>query len=74
MDQREGRIAGGLPPEPGRLYRFRFAGLREPNQPWGVNPDSPNTHGYATFPTKSMPVELIGGKTIRLRFIFHKTN
>ena len=69
-----GELRAVLPPEPGRRYRFRFAGIREPNQPGGVDPASPNTHGYAAFPTKSLPVELIGGKTIRLRFILHKTN
>ena len=70
----KGELRAVLPPEPGRRYLFRFAGIREPNHSWAVDPASLDTHGYAAFPTKSSPVELIGGQTIRLRFILHKTN
>jgi hypothetical protein len=69
-----GEMRAVLPPEPGRLYRFRFAGIHEPNMPAGINPAAANKHGYEAFPTQSAPVELIEGKTIRLRFILHKTD
>jgi hypothetical protein len=42
--------------------------------PEGINPAAANKHGYEAFPTQSAPVELIGGKTIRLRFILHKSD
>ena len=41
--------------------------------PAGINPAVANKHGYHAFPTQSVPVELIAGKTIRLRFILRKT-
>ena len=69
-----GEFRAVLPPEPGRHYRFRFAGIHEPNMPPGINPESANKHGYEAFPTQSAPVELIAGKTILLRFILHKTD
>jgi hypothetical protein len=70
----KGELRAVLPPEPGRRYRFRFAGIHEPNMPPGINPASANKHGYEAFPTQSAPVELIAGKTIRLRFVLHKTD
>jgi hypothetical protein len=69
-----GELRAVLPPEPGRRYRFRFAGIHEPNMPPGINPATANKHGYQAFPTQSVPVELIAGQTIRLRFILHKTD
>jgi hypothetical protein len=69
-----GELRAVLPPEPGRLYRFRFAGIHEPNMPPGINPAAAKKHGYEAFPTQSVPVELIAGKTIRLRFILRKTD
>ncbi len=68
-----GELRAVLAPEPGRRYRFRFAGIHEPNMTRHINPAVANKHGYAAFPTQSAPVELIAGKTIRLRFILHKT-
>jgi hypothetical protein len=40
--------------------------------PAGINPVTANKHGYEAFPTQSVPVELIAGKTIRLQFILRK--
>ena len=62
-----------LAPEPGRRYRFRFAGVHEANMPAGITAEAANKQGYEAFPTQSAPVELKGGTTIRLRFILHKT-
>jgi len=70
----KGELRAVLPPEPGRRYRFRFAGVHEPNMPSGINPAAANKHGYEAFPTQSAPVELIAGKAIRLRFMFRKTD
>ena len=58
-------------PQPGRRYRFGFAGIHDPSMPDGSDPA--NKHGYEAFPTQSVPVELVGGKTVRLRFTIHKT-
>jgi hypothetical protein len=69
----KGELRAVLPPEPGRRYRFRFAGIHEPNMPSGIDPAAANKHGYEAFPTQSAPVELIAGQTIRLRFIIHET-
>jgi hypothetical protein len=69
----KGELRAVLPPEPGRRYRFRFAGIREPNMRAGINPALAKKHGYEAFPTQSVPVELIAGKTIRLQFILRKT-
>jgi hypothetical protein len=69
----KGELRAVLPPEPGRRYRFRFAGIHEPNMPAGINPAAANKHGYEAFPTQSVPVELIAGKTIRLQFVLRKT-
>jgi hypothetical protein len=69
----KGELRVVLAPEPGRRYRFRFAGIHEPNMPAGLNPAAANKHGYEAFPTQSVPVELIAGKTIRLQFILRKT-
>ncbi len=63
-----------LAPEPGRRYRFRFAGIHEPNMPAGINPATANKHGFEAFPTQSVPVELTSGSTTRLRFILKKTD
>jgi hypothetical protein len=70
----KGEMRAVFRPEPGRRYRFRFAGFNEPNKPAGTTADGANTQGYAAFPTQSAPVELKGGTTIRLRFILHKTD
>ena len=70
----KGVMRAVFPPEPGKRYRFRFAGIHEPNMPSGISPDAANKQGYEAFPTQSAAVELIGGKTIRLRFILHKTD
>jgi protocatechuate 3,4-dioxygenase beta subunit len=70
----KGELRAVLPPEPGRRYRFRFAGIHEPNMPPGINPALAKKHGYEAFPTQSAPVELIAGQTIRLRFVLHKTD
>lgn len=67
-----GEMRAVVPPEPGRRYRFRFAGIHEPNRPSGINPAAARKHGYEAFPSQSAPVELIAGKMIRLRFILHK--
>ena len=69
----KGEMRAVLRPDPGRRYRFRFAGIHEPNMPEGINPAAANKQGYEAFPSQSVPVELKGGKTIRLRFILHKT-
>jgi protocatechuate 3,4-dioxygenase beta subunit len=69
----KGELRVVLPPEPGRHYRFRFAGIHDPNTPRHIIADAADKHGYEAFPTQSAPVELIGGKTIRLRFILHKS-
>jgi len=68
----KGEMRAVLVPEPGRRYRFRFAGIHEPNMPSGINPAAAKKHGYESFPTQSLPVELIAGKTIRLRFTIRK--
>jgi hypothetical protein len=65
----KGEMRAVLAPEPGRHYRFRFAGIHEPNVPSGINPAMANKQGYEAFPTQSVPVELVAGKTVRLRFI-----
>jgi hypothetical protein len=67
----KGEMRAVLAPEPGRRYRFGFAGIHEPNMPEGIDPAMANKQGYEAFPTQSMPVELVGGKTVRLRFILH---
>ncbi|MGO9916607.1 MAG: hypothetical protein ACLQIB_18160 [Isosphaeraceae bacterium] len=68
----KGEMRAVLTPEPGRRYRFRFAGIHESNTPPASNPEMANKHGYEAFPTQSAPVELVAGKTIRLRFVLHK--
>jgi hypothetical protein len=68
----KGEMRAVLAPEPGRRYRFRFAGIHEPNVPPGIDPAMANTQGYEAFPTQSVPVELVAGKTVRLRFILRK--
>ena len=62
-----------VPPEPGRLYRLRFAGIQEPNTPDQINAEAARKQGYTADPVESRPVELVGGKTIRLRFHLSKT-
>ena len=42
--------------------------------PRGIDQSAVNKHGYEAFPTQSVPVELIAGKMIRLRFILRKTD
>jgi hypothetical protein len=69
-----GEMRAVLPPQPGKRFRFRFAGIHEPNMPSSISPDAANKQGYKAFPTQSAPVELIGGKTIRLRFILQQTD
>ena len=53
----KGEMRAVFRPEPGRRYRFRFAGFNEPNKPAGTTADGANTQGYAAFPTQSAPVE-----------------
>jgi hypothetical protein len=68
-----GRVRAVLAPEPGRRYRFRFAGIHEPNMPEGViDPAMAEKQGYEAFPTQSFPIELVGGKSVRLRFVLRK--
>jgi len=67
-----GEMRAVLAPEPGRRYRFRFAGIHEPNNPPWINPEAANKQGYEAFPSQSAPVELVAGKTIRLRIVLHK--
>jgi protocatechuate 3,4-dioxygenase beta subunit len=59
-----------LKPEPKKLYRFEFAGIRQPNT---VGPDAADKQGYLSDPTTSEPVELEAGKSIRLRFALRKS-
>jgi protocatechuate 3,4-dioxygenase beta subunit len=68
----KGELRAILPPEPGRRYRFRFAGIHEANMPSGISPKMADKQRYEAFPTQSVPVELVGGQTIRLRFILRK--
>jgi len=68
----KGELRAVLVPEPGRRYRFRFAGIHESNMPPWINPDAANKQGYEAFPTQSAPVELTPGRTVRLRFVLHK--
>jgi hypothetical protein len=70
----KGEMRAVLPPDPGKRYRFRFAGIHEPNMPSGINPEMANKQGHEAFPTQSVPVELVAGKTIRLRFILRKAD
>ena len=72
LDRRERGNARRARPRSGKRYRFRFAGIHEPNMPSGINPAMANKQGYEVFPTQSVPVELVAGKTIRLRFILRK--
>ena len=46
----KGELRAVFAPEPGRRYRFRFAGIHEPNMPPGINPATANKHGYAGIP------------------------
>ena len=48
----KGELRAVLPPEPGRRYRFRFAGIHEPNMPPWINPETANKQGYDAFPTQ----------------------
>ena len=59
-----------LKPEQKKLYRFEFAGIREPNT---TRPDAANKQGYSCEPPISEPVELEAGKTIRLRFALRRS-
>ncbi len=61
-----------VPPEPGKRYVLRFAGIQEPNMPDQINAAMAKTQGYLADPPASRPIELIGGKTIRLRFELSK--
>jgi beta-lactamase regulating signal transducer with metallopeptidase domain/protocatechuate 3,4-dioxygenase beta subunit len=71
----DGEMRAVLHPEPGKRYRFRFAGIHQPNMPaHNINPDAADKQGYEAFPTQSTPVELIGGTTLRLRFVLHKAD
>jgi hypothetical protein len=65
-------VRGVLTPEPGKRYRFKFAGIHEPNMPPQINPQMANNQGYESDPPESEPVELAAGKTIRLRFLLRK--
>ena len=52
LDPRKGEAASRLAPEPGRLYRFRFAGIHEPNMPPRINPALASKQGYEAFPSQ----------------------
>ena len=67
-----GELRAVMAPEPGRRYRFRFAGVHEPNMPRGINPAMANKQDYEAFPSQSAPIELAPGQTIRLRFVIRK--
>jgi hypothetical protein len=67
-----GELRAVMAPEPGRRYRFRFAGIHEPNMPPFINPQAANKHGYEAFPSQSAPIELAPGQTTRLRFVIRK--
>jgi beta-lactamase regulating signal transducer with metallopeptidase domain len=68
----EGTLHAVLAPEPGKRFRFEFAGIREPNMPDFPHPDTANKHNYVADPPVSEPYELKGGETIRLRFVLRK--
>jgi protocatechuate 3,4-dioxygenase beta subunit len=59
-------------PEPGKRYRLRFAGIQHPNMPDQINREAARTQGYTADPAESRPIELVGGKTIRLWFRLSK--
>ncbi len=65
-----GMLRAVLKPEQKKLYRFEFAGIREPNT---TRPDAANKQGYSCEPPISEPVELEAGKTIRLRFALRRS-
>jgi hypothetical protein len=74
LTNEKGELRAVLRPEPGRRYRFRFAGIHEPNTPtFGINPAAAKKQGYEAFPSESTLVELLPGKTIRLKFVLHRT-
>jgi hypothetical protein len=68
----KGELRAVMAPEPGRRYRFRFAGIHEPNMTSHINPAMANKQGYEAFPSRSAPIELAPGQTIRLRFVIRK--
>ncbi len=68
----KGELRAVVAPELGRRYRFRFAGIHEPNMPSHINPEMANKQGYEAFPSQSVPIELAPGQTIRLRFVIRK--
>ncbi len=68
----KGMMRAVFSPEPGKRYRFRFAGIHEPNKPEGINPALANKHGYQSEPVESELVELTAGKSVRLRFVLQK--
>ncbi len=70
----KGELRAVFVPEPGKRYRFRFAGIHEANMPPGINPEAANKQGYESFPSQSVPVELAPGSTTRLRFNFKKSD
>jgi hypothetical protein len=63
-----------LAPDSGKRYRFKFAGIHEPNMRVAIVPAMAKKQGYEAFPTQSVPVELVADKTIRLRFILRKAD
>ena len=68
----KGELRSVMAPEPGRRYRFRFAGIHELNMPPHINPATANKQDYEAFPSQSAPIELAPGQTIRLRFVIRK--
>jgi hypothetical protein len=68
-----GMFRAVLKPEPKKLYRFQFAGIRQPNMVGAIHPDAANKQGYSSDPTMSEPVVLEAGKTIRLCFALRKS-
>lgn len=67
----QGVLRAAVAPAPGRRYRFHFGGMREPITGF-FTPESPRTYGYEASPAESVPVELVPGKPIRLKFALRK--
>lgn len=58
-----------LPPEPGRRFRFRIAGIHSPNTPDQVDVVLGRNLHYVSDPHESRPVELAAGKSVRFWFV-----
>ena len=60
-----------VPPEPGRRYRIRVAGISAPNMP-GDQPKRGPLRVFSTDPDESRPAELAAGKSVRLWFVLDR--